>query len=311
MSHDLAATRRMRRGYLAFAVTASALGLFAFLVFGDVELDLGAGGHSDASSSAPPFTVVIGRTAGGAAGWRSYAEALKGVSAAIGRPIRVRYAADQTDTVDVLRQGEASAGFVSNISFLIADAEGLVDPLVVPLIRGNESDAAVIVTAASSGLRSADELKGTRLAVVNRPSLAGDLYVAWWARRLGFTPATYFSAIVRVGSHEEALRTVLRNRADVAAVNKSQLGAFPEGTFRVLNESEAFPAPPFVVARSLDERTVDLVREALVRYQSTSREQVVRGFRPVARGEYRVLRQILSSAGTSFTTVPCSRDLKK
>ena len=246
-----------------------------------------------------PLTIAIVRTPGGPGEWRTYARAIKRMSDATGRPMRVRYVQDRGELAGLVETHEIDAGFLcTNCYLAIADQPG-VTLLVAPRIAGEIKDAAVLVVRATSPYASLKELAGHRVGVMDPTSLAGNAYLYWLAEQEHVDVARSLS-VVRGASEEHNLKALLVGDVEAVVVNRSQLALWNQSDLRIISESPEYGMPPFVTGPSVDADMQTVMKEALLdmRPTATQPHSVVEGFSEVTTGDYAFARELSAfSAG--------------
>jgi len=112
------------------------------------------------------------------------------------------------------------------------------------------------------------EFRGDRAAIDGFDSNSGmNLFRAAIAPLAGGKP--FFADIVETGSHAQSVAAVAQERADVAAIDCVTYALLARGASRlvaatkIIGETPASPAPPFIASRALPLETRAAVRRAL------------------------------------------------
>jgi len=245
------------------------------------------------------LTVAIVRTPGGPAEWRTYARAIKKMSDATGRPMRVRYLQDRREIVELMRTREVDAGFLCTNCYLdLADAG--VSLVAVPRIAGENRDAAVLVVRGTSPYTSLKDLTGHRVGVIDPSSLAGYTYLYWLAASERVDVARSL-VVVRGESEEQNIRALLVGDVEAVVVNRSQLAPWKQANLRVVSCSPEYGMPPFVTGPTVDTETRMEMKEALLSMPASAEQphSVVEGFSEAAAGDYEFAQELAKFSRSS------------
>jgi phosphate/phosphite/phosphonate ABC transporter binding protein len=182
-------------------------------------------------------------------------------------------------------------------------------------IEERDTYASVLVTAPASQIASLEHLAGRGIAWVDPLSASGYVVPRLGLIARGVDPAATFRHEFFAGSHAEALRAVLEERADVAATfahldaNErllrgpwSEIGLGAEAV-RVVAVLGAIPLDLVAVRTSLPEEVRDVLGRALLEMSAHAQlgavVEAVFGSRRFARGtstSYEALRDLLTRA---------------
>lgn len=263
-----ASARRVSR--VLFIVAIACTATFVSLAFGltrswlipAAQPSLRANVSPDTSSS---VLIRVSRLPGGPTEWNAYAAAILRIAEVTGHSPRVTYASLEEDGSSETGRSPEYA-FLSTYQYLLAKREGQVPRIVAtPVIDGHSTEAAVVVVAADSGFESLADLEGCAVAVSDSTSLGGCAYLRWLldARGLGKLE-DYFGAVEAGRSQDTNLRTVVEGDVDATVVNRSQIAAYEEGAFRIIEHSPEYGMPPLVCSSAVEPSECGRVREALL-----------------------------------------------
>jgi phosphonate transport system substrate-binding protein len=135
---------------------------------------------------------------------------------------------------------------------------------VIPLARpvnldGSSTYHGHIFVRTDSGIRSVKQLRGKRMAFVDRATTAGYVFPLAWLRKAGI-PALegFFGEYYFTGSHDAAIAAVLERKADVGAAKHSVYDRMRKENpavdreLTILADSPAVPSNGLCVRRDLD-----------------------------------------------------------
>ena len=148
---------------------------------------------------------------------------------------------------------------------------------------GAASHRAFIIVRKDSGLKSIEDLRGSRFALNSRQSNSGMNLPRIMLARRGIT-APFFRAVTETGSHTESMRRVAAGDLDAASIDCVTYGFFNDccpdkvSALRVLDETPESPAIPFVTSVATPAGQIDALRSALLRLANDpSRKSAVSG----------------------------------
>ncbi len=235
------------------------------------------------------------------------------LQAAWGVPVTLRVAPSYDTLGDWLRTGEVEVGQFSPYAWVRtgATAAGLV-PVVSTVTEGGDSGAGYIVVRDDSAITRLDQLRGRRLACVDRGSASGYLMPLALLRARGLDPDRDLAAHDVVGNHESVLLSVLDGRYDAGAVYQGALDALtrsrgiPPYRFRIVGKTDRMPHDLLAVRADAPAGFADSLRTHLLGLSVLSVEgrrvldpASVHGFAPVADSSYDGIRDAARVLGLS------------
>jgi len=179
------------------------------------------------------------------------------ISQKIGKNIYLEVSTDYFSAVQSFEKGGADAGFLGSYTYLLARERAKVEPLVRPQWPEKKNICrSYIISRKADGINELQDMKGLRLAVVDRNSLTGFIFADCLFKNSGiFEFEHYFRKIILAASHDNAIWTVVTGEADVG-VAKSRvyddlLNEYPEELDKllVINRSAEVPTICFVVRK--------------------------------------------------------------
>lgn len=267
----------------------------------------GAACQRDRSSTGTPgnpFTIVVSRAHATPETGRELETALSGRS---GLTVRVRVEAPGADAVGAAGMQGADAGLLPIFEYLLARQEfGVRAGLQV--LRGDASRySGVLVVKEGAAIRTLADLKGRKVAFVDRTSTAGYLLPLRALAQAGVEVTPVFS-----GSHEGAMAALAAGEVDAAAT----FGEARTG-LRVLAETGTVPNEPVFFSAAVLPEAREKVTRALVDFAATPEgralfEQLggITGFAPVIDGAYDEVHDLLGNIDRSVADlVPGGRHL--
>jgi phosphonate transport system substrate-binding protein len=138
------------------------------------------------------------------------------LSGALGRAVELVVAADDERLVEAARTGRVDAVWAPPLA--CARLEALGARVLARAVRGGELETRGVLVSRLDGPKALSELPGTRVAWVDKASLAGHLLPAAALRAKGHPPERTFFQQTFYGSFRAALDALLAGEADVAAL---------------------------------------------------------------------------------------------
>jgi len=147
-----------------------------------------------------------------------------------------------------------------------------VVPLARPVNLDNSSTYhGYIFVRRDSGIRSVKDMKGKRMAFVEKATTAGYIFPRAYLQQNGITDMDhFFSESFFAGSHDAAINAVLNKKADVGAAKHSMYDRVRKDDPRVdqeliiLAESPKVPSNGLCVRKGLDEALKEKLKTALL-----------------------------------------------
>ncbi len=203
-------------------------------------------------------------------GFAYYREFLDYISRQLGEPVQYVDAENYDDINQKLKRGELDGGFVCSGPYVDGKREFGLELLAAPRAYGKTVYYAYIIVPEKSPARSLDDLKGKSFAFTDPLSNTGRLVPEYMLARKGRKPEQFFSAVVYSGSHDKSISAVSQGLVDGASVD-SLIWEYanrtkPEQTAgtRVIQKSEPYAIPPFVVRPGLAPETRNKLKEILL-----------------------------------------------
>ena len=186
----------------------------------------------------------------------------------MGQPVEIHVCKDYDEAVAKLQNQQAEFAFLSPLVFLEAEEKANVKVLLKKVYGQSEFYYSALVVKKESPLKSVADLKGKKIAFVDKKSASGFMYPMVAIHKAGLSLSDFAHQFL--GNHDDAFASMLNGEADVAAVwadePESGKGVWSVDKFadqnpqvRVLSYSEPIPNDAFVVSRSFYESNPDRV----------------------------------------------------
>ena len=166
---------------------------------------------------------------------------------------------------------ELDGAFFGSITYILAHATLGVEPLARPVnLDGSSTYYGVIFVRKDSNIRSVREMKGKRLALVDRNTMAGYLLPLAYFKKAGVDYTTYLKEFYFSGTHEDVIHDVLDRKADIGAAKSTVLMRLSTDDARVKNDLLILARTPLVpenclaVRRDLSATLKDRLKSVLL-----------------------------------------------
>jgi phosphonate transport system substrate-binding protein len=219
----------------------------------------------------------------------------------------------------------ASAGmdgaFFGSFTYALARRKLGVEVLARPVDpRGESTYHGLIFVRKDSGIRSVEEMRGKRFAMVDRATTAGYLLPLEYFKKHGKDYRTYLGETYFAGTHEAAIRDVLDRKADVGAAKSTvfdRLAAVDDRIrtdVAILDRSRDVPENALAVRKGLDASLKRKLKDALLAMHLDAEGREVLGafgaqrFIETTDDDYRAVYDLARSVGLDLATFDDTKD---
>ena len=164
------------------------------------------------------------------------------------------------------------AAFFGSMTYILAHARLGVEPIARPVhLDGTSTYYGVMFVRKDSNMRSVRDMKGKRLALVDRNTMAGYLLPLAYFKKAGVDYTTHLKEYYFAGTHEDVINDVLNRKADIGAAKSSVLMQLSAEDDRVKNDLLILARTPLVpesclaVRQDLSQTLKDRLKSALLR----------------------------------------------
>ncbi|NJR52520.1 MAG: phosphate/phosphite/phosphonate ABC transporter substrate-binding protein [Leptolyngbyaceae cyanobacterium CSU_1_3] len=191
----------------------------------------------------------------------------------LGQQVDFLVAKDYKESVDMLVDGRTNAAYAGVVSYFEALERGVkVEPLVAPIDKYTARPwyRSCIIVAANSPIKTLSDLKGKRVAFVNRSSTSGYLMPLAALKQLKIDPDRDFAQVMFGGTHAQTEALLGANQVDAIATNLAtysewkKLGKLTAQDSKVLWESSPVPHAPVLVSQDLPPELIEKLKEAFL-----------------------------------------------
>lgn len=189
--------------------------------------------------------------------------------------VKPQVGADYTAVILAMQNKQLDVAYFGPKSYVTAVEQAGAEALVKDnTIKGGLGYHSIIISKASSGIKTLEQAKGKNFAFVDPQSTSGYLIpLTHFTYSMKVKPDTYFSKVIFAGSHENAILAVLNGTVDVAATNDADManatskGAVKPGDFNVLFTSATIPNGPTAARKDLPATLKAAIRRAMLNYR--------------------------------------------
>jgi phosphonate transport system substrate-binding protein len=133
-------------------------------------------------------------------------------------------------------ENKLDAAFFGSMTYVLAHARLGVEVIARPVaLDGTSTYYGVIIVRSDSKIFSSSDMKGKRMAFVDKNTMAGYLHPLAYFKKYGIDYRTYFKEFYFTGTHEDVIYDVLDRKADVGAVKNTVLARLAAEDPKVAN----------------------------------------------------------------------------
>lgn len=213
--------------------------------------------------------------------------------------------------VERITRREVHAAFLGSFTGALAAAQLDMEPVARPVNRdGTSTYLGRIFVRADSGIETVADMKGKRLALVERATTAGYVFPLAFLKANGVDDLeAYFTEVRFWGSHDATVAAVLAGRADVGAAKNTVMDWQAERDprigkeLRILAFSSRVPSNGLFVSALVDRRLKEEIRDVLVNLHVTPQGQRIlsrlgaQKFELTQTEDYRPVFDLAAAAG--------------
>lgn len=189
----------------------------------------------------------------------------------LGQKVDFIIAKNYQESVDMVVDGRANAMYGGVVSYFDALERGAkVKPLVAPIDVDTVRPwhRSCLLVAADSSIKTLQDLKGKRVAFVDRSSTSGYLVPLAALKQKGIDPERHFSQVVFAGTHGETQKLLATNQVDAIATNLATYNQQKEEgkgkNLRIIWESEPIPHAPILISSDLPPELIKKLKQAFL-----------------------------------------------
>lgn len=237
-------------------------------------------------------------------GFVYYREFLDYLSRQLGQPVLYEDAENYEEINHKLKRGELDGGFVCSGPYVDGREEFGLELIAAPRAYGKTFYHAYIIVPKDSPAKSMDDLKGKKFAFTDPLSNTGKLVPEYMLKLKGYTSKNFFGKVVYSGSHDKSISAVSMGLVDGASVD-SLIWEYvsrtkPELTSgtRIIQKSEPYATPPFVIRPGLDPILKQKIKSILLNAHADAEgkaildKMMIERFEPIDDKAYDSIREM-------------------
>lgn len=214
-------------------------------------------------------------------------------------------ASEYQDVIDWLVEEKVDMAYLEATSYLEALERGAkIQPLVAPIDKhtGHSWYGAAIIVKADSSIKNLSDLRGKKIAFVDKFSTSGYLIPAIAFKELHIFPKYDFAKTIYAGTHSNTLKALQKGEVDAAATSipfymKSQkLGKLNPDEFRTIWESDSITQVTVVISQKLPKELVKKLKLAFLQAPDGIDKEIMgmqsTGYTLIVDGDYTRIRKL-------------------
>ncbi len=194
------------------------------------------------------------------------------LSRKIGVPVEFTILSRYGNIIESFESQRMDGAFFGSFTGALAIGKLGVVPLARPVnLDGTSTYHGHLFVRKDSNIRTIDQMRGRRMAFVDRATTAGYVFPLAWLREHGIKSAEgFFGESYFTGSHDAAIDAVLARKADVGAAKHSVYDRVRRENPRVdaelliLAESPSVPSNGLCVRKDLEDDLKEALKRALL-----------------------------------------------
>ncbi|MDH4163705.1 MAG: phosphate/phosphite/phosphonate ABC transporter substrate-binding protein [Nitrospirota bacterium] len=189
-----------------------------------------------------------------------------------GLPVEFTILSRYGNIIDSFKTERMDGAFFGSFTGALAIKKLSVVPLARPVnLDGSSTYSGYLFVRRDSAIKTVADMKGKRMAYVEKATTAGYLFPLAYFREHGVTDLNgFFSETIFAGSHDAAVSAVLDRKADIGAAKHSMWDRVKQENSRVdeeliiLAQSPTVPSNGLCVRKDLPPTLIAKLKEALL-----------------------------------------------
>lgn len=238
------------------------------------------------------------------------------LSERIGMPVKLTMLSRYGNIVERIENKDVDAAFLGSFTGALASAQLGMIPIVRPInLDGSSTYWGYLFVRKDSGIEEVEQMRGRRLALVERATTAGFVFpVAYFKQQGVDVDGEFFSDVQFWGSHDACIQAVLEGRADIGAAKNTvweHLGQEDrriEDDLEILAMSPKVPSNGLLVSPDVNAEIRERIKTVLLGLEDDPAGKSVleqlrfEGFVPTDRQSYDSVFELAGEAGIDVTS---------
>jgi phosphonate transport system substrate-binding protein len=193
------------------------------------------------------------------------------LSSRLGINVRLTILSSYGDIIDKFVKRKMDGAFFGALTGALAEEKLGIEPIARPVkLDGTSSIRSFIFVRKDSGIKNAADMKGKRMAFVDRTTVSYLFALAFFRGNGVKDIDSYFKEYYFTGSHDSAIYSVLDNRADIGAAESKvydrMVKKYPgiKEELNILAESGEFPDTTLYLTKDLPVKIKETIKNILL-----------------------------------------------
>jgi phosphonate transport system substrate-binding protein len=216
------------------------------------------------------FKVAVGSIISAQETVGYYHELLEYIANQLGREIQLVQRKTYGEINQLISIGQIDLAFICSGPYASGRKKFGFEALAMPRVRDSHLYQSYLIVNKESSFQKLADLRGKIFAFTDPESNTGKLVPAYWLRKEGEKPETFFSKTIYTYSHDNSIMAVTRSLVDGAAVNGQvwEYYNYKQPVFTaktcIIKKSQPFGNPPVVASSHLPKDMKDRIRSLLL-----------------------------------------------
>jgi phosphonate transport system substrate-binding protein len=219
----------------------------------------------------------------------------------LGSKVQGFVATDYNGVIEAMRAKHIDVAYLGPFSYVLATTVTPVEAFVIAETKkaGRTFYHSQIITLASSGIKTLDDLKGRNFAFVDPASTSGYVFPLAGLIKAGMEPKRDFKNVIFTGAHDANAVAVANGKVDAATIADRILdaavakGHIKADQIHVVWRSAPIPESPMVWRKDLNDEMKARVKAAFlgIKDMNWSDQGMLNGFKETNDAAYDVIRE--------------------
>lgn len=205
---------------------------------------------------------------------RQYLPFLKYLERETGYKFKLHFTPSNKDIADDLGNNRVQFAALGAVSFLQANAQYGVIPLVRGVnLEGKAEYQSVFVVAPKSKIKVITDIKGKRLSFGSRTSTQGHLIPRIVLKDKGLQ-IEKLASVRYTGSHQNCANAVISSKSDVCSMQDTMAKIMAkQGLLRIIHSSNYYPSSGIAANQDIPDEVVNKVKQALLNFKPQGKNE--------------------------------------